>query len=567
MNENTRTSMDNAIGEIKVSQKTDIPATKYDKTDSLFTIMYILLGYGFVRFFILDFYYESFRFTLPVYTVAYIATVLAYARRKGITPQKEAYFWTGVMLCVAFLFKIENFFRLFIQTVVAAYFTAMAGGLYGGGTSGYIWADGIHTFISAPFSHFVSIFPAFFSLLKKKDRKGKLKLSPAVGGVLMAAVALWFIMPLLIKADNNFLSVISDFIKNLFTGFNPGDAMFTFMVHAIPTVPVACYLYSLGYSVMNNTGRLFDKNELDNSREKIRISPALTLKVFLYIVCFVYLLFIMLQAEYLLGAFMGRLYGNMTYAQYARTGFFELCKVSVINLTLLAIVNLLIKKEENKAVKLPMLVLCVLSLLLLSTATAKMAMYICAYGLTVKRVISTVFLMWLIAVFVMCIIRLYKPFNLVKAAVITGAVMFCVLFSFDIGLHSDNFNEKYGFEEKTVQFETVFDGAVYLPAKSEITWINVHHSKDPQNSYSLSDINKFYRIMQNADYTDLSSVQDFPMREEYYIITVYPDMFENKPDVVIYCYEKDGQIFLEQPYNGIWTTEENLPYMFDNYRF
>jgi hypothetical protein len=44
-------------------------------------------------------------------------------------------------------------------------------------------------------------------------------------------------------------------------------------------------------------------------------------------------------------------------------------------------------------------------------------------------------------------------------------------------------------------------------------------------------------------------------------------MFENKPDVVIYCYEKDGQIFLEQPYNGIWTTEENLPYMFDNYRF
>ena len=56
MNENARTSMENAIGEIKVNQKSDKPITKYDKTDSLFAIMYIVLGYGFVRYFILDFY-------------------------------------------------------------------------------------------------------------------------------------------------------------------------------------------------------------------------------------------------------------------------------------------------------------------------------------------------------------------------------------------------------------------------------------------------------------------------------------------------------------------------------
>ena len=530
--------------------------------------MYILLGYGFAKYFILDFYYENFRLSLPVYTVAYIATVLVYARRKGISPHKEAYFWMGVMLCVAFLFKTENFFRLFIQTVVAAYFTAIVGGLYGGGTSGYIWADGIHTFIGAPFSHFVSIFPAFFSLFRKKDRKEKLKLSPALWGVLMAAVALWFVMPLLIQADSNFLKGISDFVKNLFTDFNPGYAMFTFMVHAIPTVPVACYLYSLSYSVMNNTGRLFSKDELDTSHEKIRISPALTLKVFLYIVCFVYLLFIMLQAEYLMGAFMGRLYGNMTYAQYARTGFFELCKVATINLSLLALANLLIKKEEAKSIKLPMLVLCVLSLLLLSTATAKMAMYICAYGLTVKRVISTVFLLWLIAVFVMCIARLYKPFNLVKTAVITGAVMFCVLFSFDIGVHSDNFNEKYGFVEKVPQTETIGKGTIYLPDKLNITYISVSSSDGTYShviSNTIGELGKIYRIFENATPTDMQSVQDFPDRDKYYTVTIHPDMFEDHPDITIYCYEKYGQIYLEQPYNGIWITDKNLPQMFENY--
>ena len=567
MNENARTSMENTIGEIKVGQKSDIPITKYDRTDSLFAIMYIVLGYGFVRYFILDFYYESFGIIFPVYSVAYIATVLIYAKRKGITPQKEAYFWIAVMLCVAFLFKIENFFRLIVQTAVAAYFTVMVGGMYSGGTSSYIWADMIHTFVGAPFSHFVSIFPAFFGLFKKKTKTEKNKLSPAVAGVIMAVVALWFIMPLLIKADNNFLSGISNFINKLISDSNPGYTLFTITVHTMLTVPVACYLYSLGYSSMNKTGGLFSINELDSGREKFRISPAVTLKVFLIIVSVVYIMFIALQGEYLLGAFAGKLYHGMTYAQYARTGFFELCQVSVINLTLLTIANLLIKKEETKAIKLPMVVLCVLSLLLLSTAMAKMVMYIAAYGLTVKRIISTVFLIWLIAVFVMCTIQLYKPFNLVKTAVLTGAVMFCMLFSFDIGMESHKFNEKYGFEEKTVQFETVFDSTVYLPAKSEINWINVTHSENKTYGYTLSDINKFYRIMQNADYTDLSSVQDFPMREEYYIITIYPDMYENKPDVVIYCYEKDGQIFLEQPYNGIWTTKEDLPYMFDNYRF
>ena len=116
---------------------------------------------------------------------------------------------------------------------------------------------------------------------------------------------------------------------------------------------------------------------------------------------------------------------------------------------LMVIANLLIKKEETKSIKLPMVVLCILSLLLLSTAMAKMVMYIAAYGLTVKRIISTTFLIWLVIVFIMCTVRLYKPFNLIKIAVLTGAVMFCILFSFDIGMESHKFNEKYGFEEKT----------------------------------------------------------------------------------------------------------------------
>ncbi len=566
MNENTRASMENAIGEIRVSQKSELPKKIYSKTDGIFAVMYMLLGYAFIRFFFFYDWSGNFDFVFPVYTLAYIFTVLAYTKAKNRNIPKESCFWAAVMLCIALMFKLERFFSLVIQVFVAAYFTGVTGGLYGGGTSSYIAADLWHTGISAPFINFGTIFPAFFSLFKKEKTKEKQKIHPAVWGMVMGICALWFIIPLLIKADSNFLSGTTDFIDHLLASLNIDSFMRT-VVALVLSVPVFCYLYSLSYSYINQTDKLFKKEELDTTRAKLRISPAVTLTVFMYMVCFVYILFIALQAEYLLGAFIGKLYSGMTYAEYARTGFFELCKVAAINLTLLAICNLLIIRNEAGKIKTPMVILCLLSLLLLSTATAKMAMYISVYGLTEKRIISTVFLLWLVVVFVMCIIRLYKPYNLVKAAVMTGAVMFCVLFSFDIGVYSDNFNEKYGFEEKTVQFETVFDGTIYLPNKIDVCWIDVHHKTDQTFSYSLSDVNKFYRIMQNAKTTDIESVQDFPMRDEYYIITICPDLFENKQDVVIYCYEKNGLIYLEQPYNGVWITDKDLPHMFENYSF
>ena len=60
MNENTRTSMENAIGEIKVSQKTEPFQVIYEKSDCLFSALYIMLGYMYIRFFFYDFWYTHF---------------------------------------------------------------------------------------------------------------------------------------------------------------------------------------------------------------------------------------------------------------------------------------------------------------------------------------------------------------------------------------------------------------------------------------------------------------------------------------------------------------------------
>ena len=77
--------------------------------------------------------------------------------------------------------------------------------------------------------------------------------------------------------------------------------------------------------------------------------------------------------------------------------------------------------------------LLALTLLLLATAAAKMALYIAAYGLTVKRVLASVFLVWMACVFVCVILRQFRTVALVRVAVFLGAVLFALLCVLPVG--------------------------------------------------------------------------------------------------------------------------------------
>ncbi|MBQ3587402.1 MAG: hypothetical protein II977_02430, partial [Oscillospiraceae bacterium] len=178
MNENTSASMEKAIGEIKVGQNQKKAKRIYTKADGIFALLYVLLGYAFIRFFFFYDWSGNFDFVFPLYTSAYILTVFAFAKANGKTIPRESLFWAVVILCTALTFKIERFFRLLIRIAVAAYFTGVTGGLYGGGTSAYIVADLWNTFAAAPFVNFGAVFPPLFSVFRKDRPKEKQKIHP-----------------------------------------------------------------------------------------------------------------------------------------------------------------------------------------------------------------------------------------------------------------------------------------------------------------------------------------------------------------------------------------------------
>jgi hypothetical protein len=113
--------------------------------------------------------------------------------------------------------------------------------------------------------------------------------------------------------------------------------------------------------------------------------------------------FVAVQIPYLFGgaAHVARLTG-LSYAEYARRGFFELVWVAALTLPLLLVADWALDKRDPRAVrKLRRIAWALLGLLsvILASALARMGLYAGAYGLTELRFYTTAFMGWLIVVF------------------------------------------------------------------------------------------------------------------------------------------------------------------------
>lgn len=115
-----------------------------------------------------------------------------------------------------------------------------------------------------------------------------------------------------------------------------------------------------------------------------------------------FLVFVSIQFSYLFGGMTVVDSTSLTFAEYARRGFFELCAVAVITMGLLLGMDWLARRDEPRQV-LAFKALCygliVLVLVIIGSATAKMGLYEYIYGFTSLRVYTHWFMFWMAAVF------------------------------------------------------------------------------------------------------------------------------------------------------------------------
>jgi len=139
--------------------------------------------------------------------------------------------------------------------------------------------------------------------------------------------------------------------------------------------------------------------------------------------------FIAVQFSYFFGGdALVQSLGGPTYADYARRGFFQLVTVALLVITLLLLIHWLHKPSRRLGKKLYQLlaiIMVVATMIIEISATHRMYLYTSVYGLTELRFYTSVFMVWLVVLFVWFSVTVLRG---QQARFTFGAVLSCMVF-------------------------------------------------------------------------------------------------------------------------------------------
>ena len=414
-----------------------------DRKDGIFALFAFILGFYFARWVL--FSWQGWGVTL--FTLGYCGAVTVYLLKKGVQIPRAGWFWLTVVVLTGISFSLWTNnglepWRSLLLFCGAVYWIIMATGLtILGKTSNLIGLDGFNALFVIPFINFGCQYKSLAFLGSNKRAEGRQIFSIALGLFLTLIVAA-MVLPLLLKADSGgFAKITSGFLAYL-QRMRLGE----YFVNGILAIPIAAYLFGLVAGSAHRRGcDLFKEESTLKAISTLQVLPAATVYILLGLLCSLYMVFIGSQLPYFFSAFVGeRPEGWQVYSEYARSGFFELCRIAAINLTVLAAANVLGKKQyrESMALKILNSLLAILTLVLIATALSKMAMYIGAYGLSMRRLLPCLFMIFL-AVLCGGVVALQKwSFSITRLAVGLGVVMLCMFCLLD----PDSFVARYNAE-------------------------------------------------------------------------------------------------------------------------
>jgi hypothetical protein len=126
--------------------------------------------------------------------------------------------------------------------------------------------------------------------------------------------------------------------------------------------------------------------------------------VVLGLVNLLFLSFVVVQVKYFFGgAALVQASTGLTYAEYARRGFFELVTVAALVLPLLLAAHWLLRKDNplhERIFRALASIQLVLLFVIMASAVGRMRLYQDEYGLTELRIYTTAFMGWLALVFI-----------------------------------------------------------------------------------------------------------------------------------------------------------------------
>lgn len=104
---------------------------------------------------------------------------------------------------------------------------------------------------------------------------------------------------------------------------------------------------------------------------------------------------------------------------------------------------------------------------------------------------------------------------------------------------------------------------IYVPAREDITEITVEHSDGGKVTLDNEDAEKLLSLMAKGEPTRKWSVNDYPYVRPYYMITIYID--DEDRSYKYFVYEEDMALYLEHPYQGVYSVTNEIEELIEEY--
>lgn len=399
----------------------------YTVTEGVCGLLFFLLGWLFVRAVLT----VAPGVGATLYSLALTVLSLVFLAKSGCRLRWQHWLWAGVITLFSAGFTLQgsaamsHLNLLFVGVTSLLWCTAVGDGR-GGVFRSLILTDLIKATLLLPFTAFGAGFGALKGLLSRGKRPAWLGYT--LLGLLAALIPTLLVGTLLSSADVAFEELLSLLFTDIFS------SVWTFVWQLALGVPVACYLFGLLYSSAHGSGQqLLSDGSAQAAALRMRKVPAAAWYAGITPLCVLYSLFFVAQFAYFTDAFRRLLPEGYSYAEYAREGFFQLCAVAVINLLVLGLLRLTVRRPPETG-RLPVAariygtVLSVFTLLLVVTALRKMILYVEQLGLTRLRVYTSVFMLLIAAVFVLSLAALWwRRVSVVRGGAAVAAVLFGVM--------------------------------------------------------------------------------------------------------------------------------------------
>lgn len=404
-------------------------------TSSRRSLIVVLLCWGWGILFSELFINGGYGVFVPVLLCLFYMVVFWYFSKKEPKPPKSAHL---LLLPIALLslgcFLHENPSTWFINTLMLLALIPLQLSFMSGTATGTVFSPQsvYQTFISTVTRPF-GFLDVPFKTISGNIRHGKKATGTMMifWGLLISLPIAGIFIALFSQADSAFGYYARQFFSNF--SFHIGNTVFDVFFGTLTAIFLSALLITM-------RARKTPKEK--EFQVAVSLNGLLTATV-LFILNLVQIAFVLIQCGYLFAGM--KLPDNLSYAEYARSGFFQLCGVLCISVIIIMLCLFFVKKDDSrrlpKAVSVLLTLFIACNYVVVVSAVYRMFAYIAAYDLSVKRVMVT----WLILVFALCMIgavlKIWMPkFHVFQYTAITVVAMSVALNFINVNALVSNYN-------------------------------------------------------------------------------------------------------------------------------